>query len=309
MAVTAGFDVGGTELKYGLLDAQGNVLHGGRRSTPDTRVGFLSGFASAWEELKARSPQPIRAAGIGLPGIFDGPRKRLLRSPHCGSLEEMDLDAAFGPILGAPCVVDNDANMAAYGEWAFGAGRNSASLVVLTIGTGIGSGLILDGRLWTGSRGYAGEVGHVTVRPDGRPCRCGNRGCLETEVSAPAIVRRYRSLRGPDAAETADEIARRAESGEPEARQAFADAGHFLGVGLGLILNMLNPEKILIGGGVMAAGDILLGPAVAEAGRHSYTAALAACAIGRTGLGNDSGWIGAAARAARQDESFHGENA
>jgi glucokinase len=298
MAASAGFDMGGTQLKYGLLDGQGAILYKNRIATPPSIGDFLESLSAAWADLKKRAGGPIAAAGFGFPGIYDLDQNRIRQSPHCSGLDDFDLAPALAGILNTPFVVDNDANMAAYGEWARGAGRGTSNLVVMTIGTGVGAGIVVDGKIWAGRRGYAGEIGHVSIRPDGPACPCGNRGCLETEVSARAVVRRYRESTGTSEPLTPEEIHRRAEDGDAAARRAFDEAGTSLGLGLGMLINLLNPEMILLGGGIMTAGDLILKPAIEEAGRRSYRAAFDACTIGRTTLGNDAGWIGAAARAA-----------
>jgi predicted NBD/HSP70 family sugar kinase len=160
-----------------------------------------------------------------------------------------------------PFRIGNDANMAAYGEFAHGAGRGARSLVLLTIGTGIGSGIILDGKLWEGEGGYAGEIGHITVNPEGDACKCGGRGCLETEASGPRIVKNYQALMGrADVADSRD-VYLLAKAGDPVAIESFKKCAYYLGIGLGIVINLLNPEKILIGGGVVSAGKFLLGPA------------------------------------------------
>ncbi len=297
MAVSAGFDLGGTQLKYGLVDQDGAVLYKNRIPTPTTVINLIDRLPAIWADLKSRTPEPIGAAGFGLPGIYDVRLGRIRQSPHCAGLDEFDLAPALAGILDVPFVVDNDANLAALGEWTHGAGRGTSSLIVMTIGTGIGAGIVLEGRIWRGVRGFAGEIGHVSIRPDGLECPCGNRGCLETEVSARAILRRYRDFSAATDDLTPEEVHRRAEAGDKAARRAFLEAGTFLGLGLSLLINVLNPEMILIGGGIMTAGDLLLGPAVAEAGRRSYRAAFEACTIRRASLGNDAGLIGAAARA------------
>ncbi len=301
MAVTAGFDLGGTQLKYGLVDRDGTVLHKGRIPTPSTVEELFDRLPAVWADLKALSPEPIAAAGFGFPGLCDARLGRIRQSPHCSGLDEFDLIPALAGVLDVPFVIDNDANLAALGEWTCGAGRGTSSLVVMTIGTGVGAGIVLEGRIWGGARGFAGEIGHVSIRPDGLECPCGNRGCLETEVSARAILRRYRDFSAGADGRTPEEVHRRAAAGDAAAQRAFFEAGIFLGLGLSLLINVLNPEMILIGGGVMTAGDLLLDPAVAEAGRRSYRAAFEACTIRRTALGNDAGLIGAAARAARRD--------
>jgi glucokinase len=291
----AGFDLGGTQLKYGLLDAEGRLVAKDKAPTPPTIGGLMELIGRLWRGLKATAPGSIRAAGFGFPGIYNLRDRKILQSPNYAELDEFALYPEIGRVIDVPFLVDNDANMAAYGEWAFGAGRGVSSLVLLTVGTGIGGGLILDGKLWQGSCGYAGEIGHIVVNADGERCKCGIQGCLEAEAAAPAIIRKYGALSGRTAPVTAEEIYRRAEAGDPAAIAAYASAGRFLGIGLGMLINLLNPGMILLGGGVMTSGELLLRPAVEEARRRSYKASFACCPIERASLGNDAGTIGAAA--------------
>jgi len=252
-------------------------------------------YGRTFREMKAQAPSPVAAAGFGIPGIYDHRRRQILQSPNYGGLDGFDLYPEISRQVDVPFWVDNDANLAAYGEWAAGAGRGAGSMVLLTIGTGIGGGIILGGRLWQGNCGYAGEVGHIIVHPDGERCACGLQGCLETEASAPAIVRKYLALSEAPGEVAAEEVYRRAKGGEEAARRAFAQAGFYLGIGLGMLINLLNPAKILLGGGVMTTGEFLLEPAVAEARRRSYRQSFACASIERASLGNDAGLIGAAA--------------
>lgn len=295
MPVFAGFDLGGTQLKYGLMDEAGRLVLKSKAPTPSTVEGLMDLVASLWKDLKAQSPDTIRAAGFGFPGIYNLHDRKILQSPNYAGLDDFDLYLEIGRVLDVPFLVDNDANMAAYGEWAYGAGRGVSSLVLLTIGTGIGGGIILDGKLWQGSCGYAGEIGHIVVNPEGERCNCGIRGCLEAEAAAPAIVRKYKAISGRTLVNTAEDIYKRAEAGEPAAIEAYAKAGYYLGIGLGMLINLLNPGKILLGGGVMTTGELLLRPTVEEARRRSYKASFACCPIERASLGNDAGTIGSAA--------------
>lgn len=295
MPVFAGFDLGGTQLKYGLMDETGRLVLKSQAPTPSTIKGLMDLVASLWKDLKAQTPDTIRAAGFGFPGIYNVRDRKILQSPNYAELDDFDLYPEIGRVLDVPFLVDNDANMAAYGEWAHGAGRGVSSLVLLTIGTGIGGGIILDGKLWQGSCGYAGEIGHIVVNPEGERCNCGIRGCLEAEAAAPAIVRKYKAILGRTLVSTAEDIYKRAEAGEPAAIEAYAKAGYYLGIGLGMLINLLNPGKILLGGGVMTTGELLLRPTVEEARRRSYKASFACCPIERASLGNDAGTIGSAA--------------
>jgi glucokinase len=290
----AGFDLGGTQLKYGLTDESGKILFKDKAPTPPSIRGLMDLLASLWHDLQKRAPQKIEAAGFGIPGIYSLKEKKIFQSPNYADLDNFDLSPAIAKFIHVPFWVDNDANMAAFGEWACGAGRGVSSMILLTIGTGIGGGIILGGKLWQGSCGYAGEIGHIVVNPGGIRCKCGIQGCLETEASAPAIVRKYISLHKRNEGFTAEDIYYRAKGGEAAARQAFAQAGYYLGIGLGMVINLLNPEKILLGGGVMTTGEYLLAPAVEETRRRSYKATFGCCAIEKAGLGNDAGLIGAA---------------
>ncbi|MGD9347148.1 MAG: ROK family protein, partial [Candidatus Aminicenantes bacterium] len=168
------------------------------------------------------------------------------------------------------------------------------SLVLLTIGTGIGSGIILDGKLWRGACGFAGELGHVTVNPEGDRCRCGSRGCLETEVSSQKIVSSYKGLLGSKEKLSAEEVAHRAKGGDEAAFETYSRVGYYLGIGLSIIINLLNPEKIVLGGGVMESGESLLPVAFEEAMRRSFAASYDCCRIELAKLGNKAGFIGAA---------------
>ncbi|MGD2245792.1 MAG: ROK family protein, partial [Candidatus Aminicenantes bacterium] len=215
-------------------------------------------------------------------------------------LDNFDLIPALSEFMEVPFWVNNDANMAAFGEYQCGAGKGVHSLIFLTIGTGVGAGIILNGELWRGACGFAGELGHVTVNPDGDVCNCGSQGCLETEVSASKIVKNYISLREKKEPISAEDVFHRAKKGDTAARKAFAEAGRCLGRGLAIAMNLLNPEKILLGGAVMAAEDFLLPPALEETQKRSYKASFTCCAIDRATLGNKAGFLGAALWAREQ---------
>jgi glucokinase len=196
--------------------------------------------------------------------------------------------------------------MAAFGEYRCGAGQNTHSLVLLTIGTGVGSGIILNGKIWEGACGFAGELGHAVVNPNGEPCKCGSQGCLETEVSAPKIVKNYQAYSLNRENITAEEVSLKAKNGDRVAQKAFAEAGRYLGIGLGIAINLLNPEKILLGGGVMKGGEFLLKSAIDEAAKRSFQGSFRCCSIERATLGNKAGFIGAAlwSRQQTQDNSI-----
>ena len=291
----AGFDLGGTQLKYGLIDDAGRPAVKGKVESPGSMTELMAALRAVWRDLQAGCRGRIAACGFGFAGFFSLKDRKILHSPNYPSLDNFDLVPALQEFIGVPFRIDNDANMAAFGEYVYGAGRGAQSLVLLTVGTGIGSGIILDGGLWHGCCGFAGELGHVTVNPEGELCHCGNRGCLETETSASRIAGTYMRLSGTREPVTSRDVYLLARKGNAAALESFARSAYYLGIGIGIAINFLNPEMILIGGGVSAAGDYLLRPAVEEARRRSHRVSFASCRILRASLGNDAGLIGAAA--------------
>ncbi len=196
MPLYAGFDMGGTQLKYGLLDEKLDLVFKDKAPTPAKITELIDLFGGLWERLKKRQRQTVKTAGFGIPGIFNLKEQRILQSPNYGGLDGFPLRPAIARVITAPFWIDNDANMAAYGEFRCGAGKGVKDMILLTLGTGVGSGIIVDGELLHGSCGYGAEMGHVVVNPEGEKCGCGARGCLETEASAGPIVRNYRQLTG-----------------------------------------------------------------------------------------------------------------
>jgi glucokinase len=291
----AGFDIGGTRLKFGLVDRDGHIVRKGSVRSPETMAEFLAVLAETWSGIKKQAPGPIRSCGFGIAGFYSIRERKILQSPNYPILDGAPLLPALRKFIDVPIRIGNDANMAAFGEYMHGAGRGARSLVLLTVGTGIGSGIILDGRLWEGRGGYAGEIGHITVNPEGEPCNCGSRGCLETEASAPRMVRNFRHLTGRADVTDSRQVYLLAKAGDPAALESFRRLAYWLGIGIGIVINMLNPEKILIGGGVVSAGKLLLDPIAEEARRRSHRISYADCRIERAALGNDAGLVGAAA--------------
>ncbi len=301
-ALYAGFDIGGTMVKFGVVDPAGAVVHKGSVPSPASIEGLMGAIEGAWKELR-KEHSGIRSCGFGFAGFYNIRDGRIVRSPNYRGLDGFPLRRALDRIIDVPCSIDNDANMAAFGEFVHGAGKGAKNMVLLTVGTGIGSGLILDGRLYQGKYGFAGELGHITVNPEGPECNCGSRGCLEIEASGPALVRNYLAFSGRVDVVTPKAVHLLARRGDKAALQSFARCGYYLGIGLGIVINFLSPEKILIGGGVAAAGKYLLDPARAEAARRSSPVLFGCTSIEKAVLGNDAGLIGAAAWARRQAAS------
>ncbi len=221
------------------------------------------------EALLAAVPGRLAAVGVSFGGPVDAPHGVIRRSHHVPGWENVPLAARLERALGAPVRVDNDANAGALGEWRFGAGQDAESLLYVTVSTGIGGGWILAGRPWRGSDGMAGEIGHTIVRPGGPLCVCGRRGCLEVVACGPAIAREARERLAADpavgqilrglvdgdlAALTAAHVSRAAEAGDPLAREVLLAAARALGDGIGNALSLMNPEVVVLGGGVTRAG-------------------------------------------------------
>jgi glucokinase len=205
--------------------------------------------------------------------------------------------------LGLPTILENDANAAALGEFRYGAGRGVRSIVYMTVSTGIGGGIILDGKVWHGLKDAAGEIGHITVCPDGPLCGCGNQGCLEAMASGPSIARRAReavsagrssALSGLANVTSAD-VVRLAQEGDAVASQVWADAVKYLGIGVAAVITFLAPERVVIGGGVTKAGDFLFQPLRGEVRRRVKLVPVESVPILPAALGPDVGILGAAA--------------
>ncbi len=307
-----GVDIGGTNLRFGLVDAKGAVL--ARRRIPtrghegvEKVLGRIKkGIAWAVEEA-GRTGHKAAGIGAGVPGIISRRDGVVRLSPNLPGWRDVPLKAAIGEAFSLPAVVENDANAYALGEAWRGAARGAASLVCMTLGTGVGGGIITGGGIWRGADGMAGEVGHITVNPNGPPCHCGNRGCLERYSSATAVVEwttralvrgRPSSLselfkKSPDAL-TAEAVKDAALSGDELANKVYRDAGKYLGIAIADLINLLNVEKIVIGGGMAGAWGLFIGPLMAEVGRRAFEIPATRCEVLPGVLGDDAGVLGAA---------------
>jgi len=259
-------DFGGTKLAVGVLSrGQERWLARGRCPTPAS-AGASAVFARilqlADEQLARARAQPV-AVGVSFDGPVDLPRRRPLRSHHVAGWEDFALCERLQAHYGVPVALENDANAAAWGEWLRGAGRGCRQMLYVTVSTGIGGGLVLEGQLYHGAQGLAGEIGHMVFQPDGPLCSCGRRGCLEALAAGPALLRRYRELllaqgegvEGGSSISSARELSAAAQAGDPLARQALQEGAQALGRALGSVLNLLNLERIVLGGGVLGAGE------------------------------------------------------
>jgi glucokinase len=286
-----GIDIGGTNIKAGLIDESGAIRDTRRISSVvddlDSLLRTLTTLIS-----KFQSSASIDGVGIGIPGLRSTRTHRIETSPNIPCIHNLDLEALLSKQLNLPVVTENDANAGAYGEWVAGSGRGLQYMAYLTIGTGLGCGLVLSGALYRGAAGYAGEMGHVHIEPNGRACACGSIGCLETRVSAPGLIVTARE-RGLEVF-TAEAVYNAAMKGNEAALAAFDDTGRFLGIACADLINLLNLEMIVIGGGVMAAVELLLRPLSAEVRRRAFEPAARICPIVQSQLWPDAGMIGAA---------------
>ncbi len=297
-----GVDVSGATLRAALVAHDGRVTE--RREAALERDNVAVQVARVVAELRDVSPR-VAAVGVGIPGLINRETDRVIVSADLPSVVRSDFHAELGRATGLRVELENDANAAAYGEYSVGAGRGSRSMFYITIGSGIGGALILDGRLWLGTAGFAGEFGHITIDPEGNECSCGNTGCLETYASAPNIARRTHDRLFRDGTSslsrlsmnrdfTAADIAREARNGDDFALLMIERTGRFIGTAVAAVINLLNIERIVMGGVVMEAGDLILDPIIREAGRRSFQPSFESTKIVVATLGGDAVSVGAA---------------
>ena len=309
MGLSIGIDVGGTKVLGGVVDDKGVVLARARKDTPrQGGTALTQTIAETVKELMA--DHKVETVGVSAAGFVSSDRKTMLATPNIADWNDVDLDSQLKSLIGLPVVIENDANAAAWGEAKFGAGRNQNHMMMLTVGTGIGGGIVVDGQLYRGAFGIAAEFGHMRVVPEGHICGCGARGCFEQYASGNALLRHAREAinASPEVARnllsrgdgtvaglTGQIITQAAQEADPIALAAFNTTGQWLGAGIASLAVLLDPECIVIGGGVIDAGEILLAPTreslertMPFAGKHPYPELIAA------ELGNDAGLVGVA---------------
>jgi glucokinase len=307
-ACVIGVDLGGTKLLAGTVDAELRVHHRAYRLA--RRDAVLDTIVEAVQEAREATTHEIAAVGVGVPCLVE-PRRGVAMACNHLPLVDVPLRDLLAERLGLPVVLDNDTNAALVAESRFGAARGAREVVMLTVGTGIGGGLLVDGRIVRGATGAAGELGHVVVDDDGPPCpgNCPNRGCLEAFVSGPALAREGRRAAeaqpgsglgqalaaGRDV--TGPLVTELAHDGDPVAREVIAGLGRWLGIGVANFVNVFNPEVVVVGGGLVAAGDLLLEPARAVVAERALVPARDQVRIVPARFGDESGMLGAAAMA------------
>jgi glucokinase len=283
--VVVGVDVGGTKIAGALMPRDSSPRASATLPTPVAGLELIEAVVELVTGLRARSDEPLTAVGVGLPSLIDAPTGRVRMSANV-DLADIDIRAVLASRLGVPVIIDNDANAAVLAEHSVGAGRGHDDVIMLTVGTGVGGGVVAGGRVFRGGRGTGAELGHIVVQADGPPCQrnCPNRGCLETMASGTAIAR--------EAGVSAKEVVRLAQAGDAPARTILERAGRYLGVGLASLANIFNPSAFLIGGGVGVAGELLLGPAREEY-RSRALPPNAGAEVVAAALGPSAGAIGA----------------
>jgi glucokinase len=291
-----GVDLGGTNLRAAAIDAQGKLLDKIAGST-DLQAGrdvVIADMVQSIETLRARlGEHDLRGVGIGLPGFILMDKGIIVGSNNMPEFENYPVRDEIEKRLGAKVILENDANAAALGEKWMGAGREVDDLVLLTLGTGIGGGIIVGGRVLHGHLGMAGELGHLTVVPNGNPCGCGNRGCVEKHASATAIAAMARLIGlGHDL--TSEDVYKLAVEGNERAIVIFRSMGEALGVALANLINIFNFPLYLLSGGPLPAWDYFSPAMMEEVGRRSFTFRHAPTRIEKATLGNEAGLYGAA---------------
>lgn len=296
-----GIELSGSKLRGATVNSEGVI--GQRSEAVVEPEGLVRQIARIVTDLR-QGNAGIGAVGIAIPGLVNRQSDRVIVSYVPSTVRE-NLHAEATEATGLRVELENDANAAAYGEYKVGAGRGSRDMFYITIGEGIGGAIIIDGKLWTGASGFAGEVGHITIDTDGAECLCGNTGCLETVASGPNIVRRANERLNRDSTSslsklamnkdfTADDMAREATEGDDFALMMIERTGKFIGTGVASIINLLNIERVVLGGGVMQAGDLILNPIIQEAKRRAFQPCFEATQILVASLGADAATIGAA---------------
>jgi glucokinase len=313
-----GVDLGGTNIAAGAMSLDGSQ-HVAMQSIPTNSslgdegvaeriIGLVDRVILDTMEATGAARRDFIGVGIGAPGPLDRERGIVIIAPNLG-WTNFPLRDRIHQGLGLPATLDNDANCATFGEWWQGAGRGSNNLVGLTIGTGIGGGLILNGSLYHGASDVAGEIGHTTIDVNGRHCKCGSYGCLEAYASGPAIATRAREIMVREEGEsvipsmvhgrldqiTAQTVYDAAKAGDEVASEIVRDTARYLGAGIANLLNIFNPDTVVVAGGVTAAGEALFGPLQREVRRRAFSPAVDAVRIVPGELPGTAGVVGAVA--------------
>ena len=290
-----GLDLGGTNLRAAAIDREGKMLHlvTGHTQYSEGRDALMGDMVDAIANIRDRQGAGgLAGIGVVVPGFISLEEGVVRNCNNIPALENFPIREQLSQSLNTQVILENDANAAALGEQWIGAGRGVRDLVLLTLGTGIGGGIVCDGKMVRGFMGMAGELGHITVVPNGLPCGCGNRGCLEKHASATAITAMARLLGYGDV--TAKQVFERAAAGDERAREIFIAMGEALGLALAMLVNAFNAELYLLSGGVIGAWEFFAPAMLAEARRRSFAFRTTHTRVEKAQLGGQAGLFGAA---------------
>jgi glucokinase len=308
-----GVDVGGTKIAAGVVSPEGGVLAEARYPTPHSPGELVETIVRVIKEVS--DGHETGGVCLAVPGLILAQENKVIFSPNLRAVEGIPLKDRIEPEIGVPLVIENDANAAAWGEFRFGSGSEVDHLVFLTVGTGVGGGVISHGVLLRGAQGSGGELGHVTVQATGPRCTCGNHGCLEALASGTAIGRRAReaAVENPESAlgriasrrkVLGEDVTEHARKGDEVAISVLEETGTWLGVGIAGFVNIFNPEVVAVGGGVMEAGDLILASARRELRLRARPPSRDLVEVQVATLGPESGVLGAAALARNTDGAY-----
>lgn len=316
-----GIDLGGTRLRVAIAGARGPIRHVVRHPTeadwgPEHVINRIVKTVEEALRHERVKPAEVASMAIGMPGPANGRTGVVLSPPNLPGWRDVPIASILTERTGIQAYLENDANLAAFGEARAGAGEGAEHMAYVTVSTGIGAGFVLDGRLYSGASGVAGEVGHIVIEPGGPLCNCGNRGCLEAIASGTAIARAAREAletrtrtalrRRPESdGPTAADVVRAAREGDALARRLLERAGVALGIGMGTLVNLLNPQLLILGGSVMKAGGLINRPMQAALVVSSWESARRGLRIVAPALGQNAGLVGAVEWARLQAASPH----
>jgi glucokinase len=291
-----GIDLGGTNLRAASIDTAGKMIKkiAGSAHFSAGRDAVIADMVTSIRKLREEAgSDELVGVGVGVPGFIDLEKGFITGTANLPGFENFPIRDQIEKELGSPVILENDANAAALGEKWMGAGRFYDDLALLTLGTGIGGGIISGGKILHGFIGMAGEIGHMTVSPNGNPCGCGNQGCLEKHASATAVTAMARMM-GLGHDMTSEQVYRLAAEGNPKAKQVFTAMGQALGIALATMVNLLNFPLYLLSGGMLGAWDLFAPPMIEECRRRSFTFRQTNTRIEKATLGNEAGLYGAA---------------
>jgi glucokinase len=305
MDIVLAVDLGGTNLRVAAVTADGKIRSRVKCETPRSERAddIVRAMVEAANECRnAEKGNKVIAIAAAFPGTTSVERGMIMKAPNLPALDGFRMAAVLETDLGICAIIENDANAAAVGENKFGASRGFASAIMITLGTGVGGGIIIDGKILRGIDGTAGEIGHICVEPRGAPCGCGSRGCVEQYASASAIVRLVNELKNQyansnlkDRKEISSlDVYEAGKAGDELALEVFRQMGFYLGIATADLLNILNPEAIVIGGGAAAGWDLFMPHVDVQIRKSAYRENVERVKILRAELGDDAGIIGAA---------------